>query len=291
MSTPRIHHYFPQFHLRHFANADGLVFCYDKKDRLQPNPKALPPISIAAESRLYDNDHPDAPAAAIEQWLAEEVDGPAAAVLTKILELAAITAEERGALARYVISRDLRVPRTRDVILRNAQAHLDSHLARWLQDPERIRRDIVADGGPDMSPEEIVALGKSYAATVTKGFWLDFMQKHTLKAAHRLLAKGWALFRARDDCQFMTSDLGILKHRGSFDKPVAPAMGWSTNADGWTMPLTPRLALAMAPGLEPHDRIATPVYTDRFNTLLVAQAPEFAFSQDEDVLAVARHAK
>jgi hypothetical protein len=280
MSSPRLHHYFPQFHLRLFADGEGLVSTYDKRERIRPNPKALAPAAVAAEAHLYDDDHSEAPAAEVEEWLATEVDGPASAVINKIIARAPINASEREALARYVMSRDLRVPRTRDVILRNAQAHLDSGYKRWLEEPDTIRKAIIKDGGPDLTPEEIVDLGTHFRATVTKGFWLDFMQTHTVKAARRLLTKGWTLFHADDRCEFLTSDLGILKHRGDFDHPVPPAMGWSTRADGWLMPLTPKLILAMAPGLKPTEKLATSVYVDRFNATLAAQALEFVFARD-----------
>jgi hypothetical protein len=103
----------------------------------------------------------------------------------------------------------------------------------------------------------------------------------TMMALPRLLAKGWALFNADDDCEFLTSDIGIVKHRGGWDRPVLSGPGWWSNANAWLMPLTPKVALAMAPGLQASGRLAQRAYVDPLNRAVVNHAREFVFGATE----------
>ena len=50
------------------------------------------------------------------------------------------------------------------------------------------------------------------------------------------------------------------------------------------MPLTPRLILAMAPGLLPQEKLAQRSYVDLFNRNVVSYACEFVFASSENEL-------
>jgi hypothetical protein len=278
---PRLHHYFPQFHLAYFSQADSRIWAHDKRGQLKPNPKLIPPASLAAEAHLYDDNAPDSGLEGVEEWLANAVDGPASKVIRKIVEKQQITAVEREDLARYVIARDLRTPVTRDFILGDAQNRIEADYDERMNDAKSIRAAIMADSGVDISEADITRLSKLYRPIVSKGFWLEFMQTHSTKALPRLLAKGWTLFHADSDCEFVTSDLGILKHLGAWDRPASNMPGWWNNADGWLMPLTPKLILAMAPGQKPQEKLAQRAYVDVFNRSVAKKAERFVFARSE----------
>jgi hypothetical protein len=182
------------------------------------------------------------------------------------------------------MSRDLRTPETRDFILSRAQAGIEADYDRRIADTSAIREAIRADSGVDVSEEEIRDLGRVYRPVVTKGFWLEFLQRHCVQALPRLLAKGWTLMHADTDCEFITSDIGLLKHRGAWDRPVQYAPGWWNNADGWLLPLTPKLILMMAPCLNDQEKLAQRVYVDQVNRSIAKQAKEFVFAASESEL-------
>jgi hypothetical protein len=92
-----------------------------------------------------------------------------------------------------------------------------------LRERVAIRKAILDDSGVDIPEHQIRILSKVYRPVVSKGFWIEFLQKRTVKALPRLLAKGWTLFHADSDCEFVTSDVGILKHWGAWDRPAAPS--------------------------------------------------------------------
>ena len=281
---PRLHHYFPQFHLAYFADEERQLWCFDKAGRLTPNPKRIPPASLAAEARLYDDDAPDAALDGVEEWLAETVDGPASAAIRKVAARQDITSTEREDLGRYVMARDLRTPATRDFVMKVAQKGLEGEYDARTADTAALRAAILEDSGVELSDEDIRTLAAEYRPVVTKGLWLEFLRTQTVKAMPRLLAKGWTLIDAEEGTEFLTSDVGILKHHGAWDRPGPNAPGWWTNADRWLMPLTPRLILAMAPGLLPQEKLAQRSYVDLFNRNVVSYACEFVFASSENEL-------
>lgn len=281
---PRRHHYFPQFHLAYFADAATMVWAFDRRDRFNPNPKQIPVSGLALEANLYDDDAPEDGLEGVEEWLATTVDGPASSALRKVVAFSEITRAEREDFARYVMSRDLRTPATREFIMSRVQANLNVELPRRMADTSTIRKAIRENSGIDVSEDEIALLSSRYQPEVSTGFWLAFLKLHTIQATPRLLAKGWTIIHADTDCEFITSDVGIVKHRGGFGIPIASGPGWWSNADGWIMPLTPRIALAMAPGLLPTEKTAQRAFVDPFNQAIVRLARDLVISGNENEL-------
>mgnify|MGYP001587085293 FL=1 len=168
--------------------------------------------------------------------------------------------------------------------MKAAQTGLEGEYDARTADTAALRAAILEDSGVELSDEDIRTLAAEYRPVVTKGLWLDFLRTQTVKAMPRLLAKGWTLIHAEEGTEFLTSDVGILKHHGAWDRPGPNAPGWWTNADCWLMPLTPRLILAMAPGLLPQEKLAQRVYVDLFNRNVVSYACEFVFASSENEL-------
>lgn len=283
-SKPRLHHYVPQFHLAYFADEASRLWAYDKCARIRPNPKQIPFARLAAEAELYDDDDPNEALDGVEEWLAAHVDGPAAAVVRKVTRHDDISPTEREALGRYVMSPDLRSPTTRDFIMSLAQQGIVAEFDRRMSDTAAVRQAILAQSGVEVSEDEIRELSQLYHPVVSKGMWLKFMQRNIVEALPRLLSKGWTLFHADEGCEFLISDRGIQKHRGGWQNPVIGGPGWWTNADAWIMPLTPRIALAMAPGLLNQEKLAQRAYIDLYNRSVVEHATEFVFAASEDEL-------
>ena len=282
MNESRRHHYFPQFHLAQWAREDERVVTYDSAGALVPNPKPIAPINVGLEADLYRDDHPDTPLEGVEEWLAAEIDGPGARALSTLLREDALSEVHRVSLARYIMSRDLRVPKTRDFLMTLGQSELDEWRDGIVRDPASFQRSVILDGGPELGPDEIREFAEGCSIQLRRGFWLAFMKNHIQAATPRLLSYGWSLIHADRNCRFVTSDLGIVKCVGSFANIVSHELGWANNDGGWLVPLTPGRLLAIAPGLDPTPQLAQSPFVDIVNRALVTQCERFAFAASEN---------
>jgi len=281
MPDSRRHHYFPQFHLAYWARDDERVVTYDSLNALVPNPKAIAPVNIGLEAGLYLDDHPENPLEGVEEWLAVEIDAPGARALSLLVRQGELPDANRVSLARYIMSRDLRVPKTRDFLMTRGQRELDEWRERILRDPTSFQREVIQDGGPVLDPDEIQTFAEGCSIKLRRGFWLAFLKHYISAASPRLLGYGWALVHADQDCRFITTDLGIVKCAGSFANVVSHELGWTTNDGGWLVPLTPTILLAVAPGLHPTPKLAQMPFVSHVNRALISQCSRFAFAGSE----------
>jgi hypothetical protein len=277
----RHHHFLPVFHLKYFIDtATAGVWTHDRRGRMNPNPKCIPPLVVGAEQELYTVETEEGVLSdAYEDWLADAIDGPAAAAIPKLLDNQVLTRGERSAIAAYVMSRDLRTPKAREIVLGIEQRAADSAWAALKRDVPATRARINADGGPDFSDEEITYYLEILAPEAANGAFTAFMARHINDGARRLYAMNWLIVDALIGQDFITSDLGILKFRGGWHDPVPHALGWIAKAEGWVVPLTPHTALVVAPGGDRGRGIATPEFLSLVNRELAAQAHQLVFAR------------
>ena len=95
-------HYLPQHYLSGFTAEDGALWAFPKT--AEP-PFATQPKSVANENALYSP--------TTEQYLANEIEGPATSVLDKIRLRRPITHDDTTSLARYMAAMWKRVPAAR----------------------------------------------------------------------------------------------------------------------------------------------------------------------------------
>lgn len=282
------HHYLPVFHLKRFSDSSGCVWVHDRDGAFEPNPKLLKPAAIAAVDELYTLEEETGERSdELETWLADEIDGPSAAIFPKLISGAQLNGWERSRIANYVMSRDLRTPKARSFLLEVTRHQLGAVWDKEMADTQTIRDRILADGGPSFSDEEIAYYSSIYRPQVTDGFWHDFMIRHITGGSPRIFAKGWKIVSAPADASFITTDVGILKHRDSFQTPSPHMIGWWNNAEAWIMPLAPQTALFMAPGLIEGYANATPEYVRTINAALKQQADRFTFGSSREAVVEA----
>ena len=96
------HHYLPQFYLRGFTEGNT-VWVHDRLER-----RSFPsqPKSIANENKLYSDD--------MEQHLANEIEDPAKSAIEAKRLRQPLDAQQREALAHYVVTLWKRVPEGRE---------------------------------------------------------------------------------------------------------------------------------------------------------------------------------
>ncbi|HSY84796.1 MAG TPA: DUF4238 domain-containing protein [Gemmatimonadaceae bacterium] len=276
------HHFFPVFQLDYFVDkAAGGVWAHDRRGRLDPNPKCLPPKAIAAEEDLYTGITSGGELSdKFETWLGQAVDGPAAAAFEPLLRGVSLTRAEMSAIARYVMARDLRTPKAQALALEHEKRAADAGLAALRRDLSGTRARIVTEGGPDFTEEELEYYLDTSEAEVTNNAFIAFIDRYLNTGAARLYAKSWLVLQAPIGARFLTSDLGIVKFRNGWHDPVPHTVAWIAKAEGWIMPLTPHFALVMAPGGDVGRTTARPRFVELVNRVLADQAEAFVFAAD-----------
>jgi hypothetical protein len=260
-------------HLQRFTDADGLVWVHDRQGRFEPRRDT--PRNVANERFLYapGPGSPDPASDAFEDWLAANVDGPAAAAIAQVIESGRpdLDNSARSRLASYMSAQDLRTPKLRDFLLKQFQAGMDRE---W---PDVVKAALEALGG-EVTPELIAEVAASYELTVNKTIWLDFFSEHVRKAAERLHHMAWCTIAAPPQSAFILNDIGVIKFVGGFHQPVPYAPGWWTPITHWVVPLSSTLALGVSPDRGFGYATAKPAWLRLVNERLALDAKDYVFA-------------
>lgn len=206
------------------------------------------PREIGFENHLYAPTAQSGLAAdAIEDWLATEIDSPAAPAIERLLAGDPLDPRARTAIARYLIAQDVRTPRARDVILEMFQNGLDHEYASWSESPDLLGEQIRERTGRIIARDEMLALLASYRIEVTVDAWLDFLQSQIERAHHQLLIRAWSIIEAPAGEQFITNEGGVIKCIGASMTPAPWALGFIGGRDTWIIPVSPDVALHISP--------------------------------------------
>jgi hypothetical protein len=273
----KYHHYRPTLHLRHFADARKRVWVYDRQGAFEPCQQRI--TELRGENYLYAPEiGPDPRDDAWEQWLAREVDAPAAGPLRKALRNENLSGPERSALSGFIAAQDLRTPRARATVLQLFQAGIDDWYTGLASDLSRLRSEILETTGTEYSDEELQLYLETYTPQVTKPSWLDFMGGNLNRAGERIYYMGWRVVVAPPKFEFLTNDVGIVKFFGTFSQPVSYVLGWAAGRDHWLVPLSAQIALALAPADRGPPRQGKPEWIQRVNRQIVKDAWRFVYS-------------
>lgn len=278
----RKQHYIAKFHLRRFGPNDAQVWQFDCAQVGRP-PVLVSVNDAAAQRDLYAPGEGDEPKSDVfEQWLDVNIDGPAAPAFVKVIEGLELNGSERSAVARYVLTLDVRTPRAREFLLRHAQRGLQAHLDERLADVEAGIKSIKEADGIDLTVEEYEELRRKNPVDVevTPAFWLNFVSRNLSTGARRIFEYQWVLAEAPSGLEFVMSDIGIVKYADGFYTPRANMLGWSNQTNHWFLPLTPKLGLAIGPGRYPRvtgSGTATRDFVKAFNRSLVFGASRWVF--------------
>jgi len=239
-------HYRPVLQLRHFADAEGLLWVYDRSGTAPAFRQIAP--NVGFEKGLYSIlEPPDIDAGAVEKWLAEHIDGPAAAALDKAAVDQSLTRAERSVLAAFVGAQDLRTPRAKERVLSLYRAGFAKVWDEWRSKPKELAAAIARDSGTIYSAAEILDMLGEYQYEVTPNAWLDFFGSMLNRVGRRLYHMRWLRAYAPEDLAFLTSDVGIVKCHRRPDAFMSWDMGFNGGRDTWIFPLKPEVALVIAP--------------------------------------------
>jgi hypothetical protein len=282
----KFHHFIPVLHLRHFADESGLLWVHDK---LAGRSFKQRPERVGGELFLYaPEDGANPKDDVLEKWFAEQIDGPAADPVSRLAlsdGLPQFTNQERSAVAAYMAGLDVLTPRLRDDILEYYRTGLATNWEALHKDPTQLRADILEATGVEYSDEDLARFAAQFEIVVPKSAWLGFISRHLNRAAARLHHATWTLFRAPVGYDFVASDAGILKCRGSYDKIVDNSPGWSGGGH-WLIPLSPSRALAIAPDNRYASVEPTREWMLAARAQLVKDAQRFVYSRGQLEVAV-----
>ncbi len=240
-------HYHPALHLRHFTDANGVLWAHDRTNITAPFRQIAP--NVGFEKGLYTIlDPADGNAAAFEAWLAHKVDGPAANALESAASAPALGPPERSALSAFIAAQDLRTPRARERVLALYRAGLRRQWADWRSRPQELADAIANDSGTRYTTEQVLEMLEEHDFDVSTNAWLDFFGGMVNKIARRLFNMRWLRAYAPDEVPFITSDVGIVKCRGGADSFVEWDMGFIDGRDIWVFPVKPDVAVVIAAG-------------------------------------------
>jgi hypothetical protein len=279
------HHYRPVLHLRHFADANGRLWTYD---RTGIPPFQNIPKNVGYERLLYAPKYGTNPEDdAFEEWLADYIDTPAAGPLNRLLDGVTPSIPDRSRIASFLAMQDMRTLLARDVLLASAREAVQESYAQWTADLSRLRTEIGESTGTWYSPEELVEHVEGHAVEVTNGAWLDFIHDSVNPGAERVFHMRWQVVDAPRGCDFITNDLGIAKFFTGFDTPCSWRIGFSVGATHWFVPLSTKKGLAISPREDERAIASNPTWCRSVNKRLVLDAHRFVFSQQRQAFVEA----
>lgn len=189
------HHYVPQFYLRGFGS-NGRIWAHDRdrKTSFETTVKG-----VANENGMYSEE--------VESFLANKIETPTISALTKIRRQEKISADDRSALARYIVFLWKRVPDGRaralkiipdvaDKVHGEIVAELD---AAALTNPEFSDR-------AEILKARVAAAIEAHKASPSPELWYSsFESEQSMRLVDALLSMNWT-FMCSTNLQFLTSD-------------------------------------------------------------------------------------
>jgi hypothetical protein len=245
------------------------------------------PERVAVERFLYapeatDEAGRDPKDDAVERWLADEIDGPAAKPLDALAQgaiLANLSPDELHAIADFIALLDLRTPAVRDLLV--PAFHAVGR--RSLQDTKRARTELLKRGVRTTRGEvERISQRNSarMAKELAKPAWLSYLQNARQIARINVKARRWTVVEAPSGLEFITSDLGIAK---SLLGPLQPAPWEPGTAIGrahWIVPISPERAVALTPSQAP-DPLPSAALVHATNQQLILDARRYVYCRGE----------
>ncbi len=200
------HHYLPQYYLKGFTETvDNMLWAYEKGTGKKFNTQIK---SLANITDFYSQE--------TEQYLANDIEGPANAVLDKIRSRDLINADDKNTFAEYMAVMWKRVPRAKEDLKKMApriangiaeklSSDLDHIIAKEPQKAkfiEKRRREI----------DDILSI---FAVNPPKDIWLENMPpERTPRIVEAIKAMTWSFWEFNQRPVFLTCDNPLFYFTG-----------------------------------------------------------------------------
>jgi hypothetical protein len=267
------HHYNTQHALRRFAGADEFLWMYRRGSEA---PERVAVVNAAVEKFLYaPEDGPNPRDDAIECWLGDHIDGPAAGILDKLQRQEELSSQERYNLSAYLVAQSLRTPKARDEVLNHFNRRWKPIMLEMLADRERVR---AAMEGSEHGPPDDEQISRwaaaiedgQYIIEPMKAYWLDYFTTRITRFAPIVQNLPMRVFTAPEGHEVLTSDSPLVG--------IWPA-GW-LSASEITLPLDTRKVLLVG-GSARLDGQRRPAWFRDVNSRTIRNARKFVFSRTQ----------
>lgn len=234
--------------------------------------------------------------AEIEQYLAEEVEGPAATAMNKLERGEGITELERSHIAVFVALQMTRVPDFEKRVTEMQEKsfrRINKMLFPTIEETKRKIDESTAElavMGGDVKPEELYELIQKdqYGVDIPRQNNIRMMLEMAAHAAPYFLQMDWLLMRAAQGGSFITSDNPFTIFPPPTYNPnsfIDSAVGILTPGAKKAVPISPSATLFMldagaryAENTAPRDKLRI------FNSFFAQTSDRFIFSKDEALL-------
>jgi len=251
--------------------------------RSHPEPVHVSTKDAANEKFLYapegeSNDKSDA----VEIWLADHIDGPAAPILPKLMKNEALTTQETYNLAAYLAAQSLRTPRARKSFFEHFERRWRPLMTGMLRDRSRVRKSFEGTGKSPPTNETIQgwidAINQGeYVLEAEKALWLDYLTTRIGKFAPVIMKLPFSVFECPPNHRAILADVPLL---GIWPASRTISGGGWLSSHEITLPLSPDHVLAVGGSAlqSKHPRAA---WFKDVNSRAIRYADEFVFAREK----------
>ena len=285
MSTPKRHHYLPQFYLTNFCQNGSLwVFDRERSEYRQQTPK-----NTALKQHYYTVESSDGEKNTQIEGLLSLIEGRAKGVLEKLTSRLEITIEEKEEFALFTAFMMNRVP-----VFEKSVNELQEGLIRRIgnlmfADEERVQqmineRESETGEKPEISAKELVAFYQSgeFDIEVHRNESLRLMLSMSTELANLFRQMNWGVFHAPAKTAFMTTDAPFVLLPPENWKPDFYGYGIITRGTRKLLPLSPEACLIMFDhGDQLFHRDIDSASVRKINLILARHSDRFVIARDE----------
>ena len=231
------HHYLPQYYLKGFSNNNDFIWAYDKCSGEKFNTQIK---NVANITNLYST--------AFEQYMADNIEGPANIVLDKIRNKRPIDENDKKILSGYILAIWKRVPEALERFKNAAPEVGDKVYKKIIEDSA-----IMDSQEPEKNKEKIKAIIDDLTNNPPKDLWEDNIPpERTPRAVATFNSMIWKflviddnnteIFLTCDNPVFIFRDIGIGNERSEVTFPISSKIAlfttWSNDLPQDYIPIT-----------------------------------------------------
>lgn len=288
MTSPKRHHYLPQFYLERFCRDGGFsVF-----DRERNEFRKQTPINTALKSHYYSvEDKTGKKDTRIESFLSE-LEGHAKQIVQKLEHRENIVDDEKKELALFIAFMMNRVPDFEKAINKIESTLIQRMADTLFSDEERLKsilqeRSEDTEGASDISAKELVEFHKSgnFEIVIHRNESLRMMVDVSLNTANYFRQMDWGIFHCQDRTSFITTDNPVVLVPPSDYEQGFWGVGILTKGAQKLFPLSQTACLVMLDhgNAISHSNVDQ-LTTRQINLILAAYSDRFVIGRDETLV-------
>lgn len=262
----RHNHYTPQKYLLRFADSEGRVWLHDNKNKSCSRLAGV--RVIGNELGLYSDE--------VEDNLNVQVEVPSHVVFDKVMAGMPLLADDRAALAKYIIVMWKRVPAAKVRSLRPMPAIADEVRSELMTEiDEMVAADARFESRAVGLRSEVTAIIETVKAAPPANLWYDSFSLDEITVSQQaLLSMNWVFLRS-DSHQFLTSDNPVF---------FFPEEGLGRSQSELTFPMSSSVALwaTRLPRTQGRTVLASASTVKQVNARTAAHSKRFVFSKTNE---------